>query len=125
MNFLTDFLDSIRFFAGLVGTFLIGIALAKVSQGAGVDRFVVDAALGCTGVIVYDPRRRWTAWVAALVGMFGLAGLLLIIRPMLTRSETTWASVSLWKVALYAACLVGFLIWNGRRKSVLATLSGK
>jgi hypothetical protein len=98
---------------------LIGGALANLAQGAAVDRVVVDGALGCLGVILFDPRGRWSAFAAVFVGSFGLFGLIDIIGPLLTkRAPSRWTDVSVWRLAIYAMSLVAFFLWSRRRKLV-------
>ena len=114
-------LDAIRFMAGLVGTMLLGGALANLTQGSPLDSILFLALVGCVGVAIYDPRGRWQAFVAVLVGSFGMFGLVNITRAFRKKGgQASWADVSLWRVALYATCLATFFVWNTRRKRMLA-----
>lgn len=110
------FLAALRFNAGVLGAFLIGGALANLTQGRALGGVLVTAALGFVGVIVCDPRRDWSGFVAAIIGSFGLFGLISIIRPLqVTHAPTRWSDVSAWMLAVYATCLGGFLFWCHRR----------
>jgi hypothetical protein len=117
------FLNAIRFMAGLVGTMLLGGALANLMQGSPLHSIRFLALVGCVGVAIYDPRGRWQAFVAVLVGSFGMFGLVNVTRAFKKEGgQFSWADVSLWRVALYAACLATFFIWNTHRKRMLANL---
>ncbi|HJP59960.1 MAG TPA: hypothetical protein VJ865_08170 [Gemmatimonadaceae bacterium] len=115
----SDVVAVLRFFASLVGFLSIGGAVAQLTQGVAIDRVIFIAAVGCIGLAVYDPRGRWFASLAAIVGAFGLAGLNIVLRRVV-RHQTSWAEASLWKTALYAACLAGFFVWSARNKRALA-----
>jgi hypothetical protein len=118
-SFANNFFASFRFTAGVVGTMLIGGALANLAQGAAVDRVGFEAVLGCVGVILFDPRGRWSAFAAGLVGSFGLFGLIDIGQPLLAkRVSSGWTDISVWRFALYTTCLAAFFLWSYRRNSV-------
>jgi len=121
-SILQVFLAALRFNAGLVGTFLIGGALANLTQGRALGGVVFAAALGFVGVIIWDPRGNWSGFVAGIIGSFGLFGLISIIPPLQeTHAPTRWSDVSAWRLTLYAMCLGGFLFWCHRR-SVASSL---
>jgi len=117
------FLGAIRFMAGLVGTMLLGGAMANLTQGSPLDSILSLAITGFVGVAIYDPRGRWQAFAAVLVGSFGVFGLVSITRQFMKKGgDVSWADVSLWRVALYTTSLAAFLVWNTRRKRMLASL---
>jgi hypothetical protein len=102
---------------------LLGGALANLTQGSPLDSMLSLAIAGCVGVAIYDPRGRWQAFAAVLVGSFGMFGLVNITRPFMKKGgDASWADVSLWRVALYTTCLAAFFVWNTRRKRMLANL---
>ena len=116
-SFARTFLGSLRFFGGVVGTMLIGGAFANLTQGVPLDAVLPPAALGCIGVVAYDPRGQWSAFVAVLIGSFGLVGLTSIIMPLLEAKVAVHSSdFSWWLLALYTTCLAAFFLWSYIRK---------
>jgi hypothetical protein len=119
MSFLAAFLPSLRFFVTLVGMLFLGETLALITEGAAIDRVIFSAAIGCIGLVLYDPRGRWYDCLALVVGAFGLAGLNMILRPIV-RHQSSWTHINLLKAALYTVCFAEFFVWSARNKRSLA-----
>ena len=118
---IKDFFSAVRFISGVVGTMLLGGALEMMTRGFSVNRIAYVIGLGLVGVVLFDPRGRWLAFFAVLIGSFGLVGLTGIFESLTAESRVggvSWHDMNIWRVIVYAACLVGFFIWSARIKKL-------
>jgi peptidoglycan/LPS O-acetylase OafA/YrhL len=113
------FFSAARFIGGVVGTMLLGGALEQLTHAVPMTRIAPLIGLGLIGVILFDPRGRWPAFFAVLIGSLGLAGLSGVLR-----SRVSWHDINIWRVMLYTACLASFFIWTARNKKLRSKLGG-
>ena len=106
-----DFFSAVRFISGIAGTIVLAGALELLTHAVPMSRIAPQIGVGLMGVILFDPRGRWLALFALLLGSFGLLGLSGIFR-----SRVSWHDINIWRVMLYTACLAGFFIWSAHNK---------